>query len=296
MSGGNPSSVVAPCISGVQCAIHVSLVWPSSGKGFFLLIPVEARDTNNFSRHVFESYSCGLRPFFSPNSYVKLPKSLDETYDRTFNWDRGKREFTVPCLAIAARSLHVHEPVEVLVIRFDTSRSAQYHEGWPLKDTREVVLPVCSSLVAIVHVDRSPVFQFKFSHSSVQELLMSDRLADSTEDLSRFHGSSPQSMICSVRFSTLGGPWPIREYIIQDVMERLFNLDEPSFETWIWIYDVDYPILCDNACPRITHHDQRLTHKTMPHFMNSVPLSNTFLPIIRATSVRDAATTKVRLH
>ena len=28
---------------------------------------------------------------------------------------------------------------------------------------------------------------------------------------------------------------------IEEAMEHLFDLDEPSFATWIWIYDIDYP-------------------------------------------------------
>jgi hypothetical protein len=43
----------------------------------------------------------------------------------------------------------------------------------------------CSSLVTVVPDDESPVVQF--SHFSVKEFLMSDRLATSRRDISQYH-------------------------------------------------------------------------------------------------------------
>ena len=172
------------------------------------------------------------------------------------------------CLTVAVRPLRVDELAEVLAIRFDPGQLPQYHVDWKLDDAEEAVLSTCSSLISVVNVDGSPVVQF--SHFSVKEFLTSDRLAKSTEDLSRFH-VVPHSahfilvQACLSVLLHLGDQvdkdtikkFPFAQYAarhwvdhgrfedvssrIQDAMERLFDEDSPSFATWIWIYDVDYP-------------------------------------------------------
>jgi hypothetical protein len=52
-------------------------------------------------------------------------------------------------------------------------------------DAEEAVLSACSSLISIVNVDGSQVVQF--SHFSVKEFLISDRLATADEYLSYYH-------------------------------------------------------------------------------------------------------------
>ena len=202
----------------------------------------------------------------------ELPKSLDETYNRTLlGIEEEKQEFAhrlLQCLTVAVRPLHVDELAEVLAIRFDPGQHPQYHVGWKLDDVEEAVLSTCSSLVSLVDVDGSPVVQF--SHFSVKEFLTSDRLAKSTEDLSRFHvvPNSAHTILAQVCLSVLFHlgdqvdkdtikKFPLARYAaqhwvdhgqfedvssrIQDAMERLFDVDSPSFATWIWVYDIDYP-------------------------------------------------------
>jgi ankyrin repeat protein len=203
----------------------------------------------------------------------ELPESLDETYERTLlGIEKEKREFShrlFQCLAIAVRPLRVDELAEVLAIRFDPGQLPQYHVDWQLDDAQEAVLSTCSSLISVVIVDGSPVVQF--SHFSVKEFLTSDRLAKSTEDLSRYHilPNSAHTILAEASLSVLlhlGDQvdkdnvknFPFAQYAaqhwidhgrfedvssrIEDAMERLFDMDEPSFATWIWIYDVDYPL------------------------------------------------------
>ena len=202
----------------------------------------------------------------------ELPKSLDETYERTLlGIEEEKQEFAhrlFQCLTVAVRPLRVDELAEVLAIRFDPGQLPQYHVDWQSDDAQEAVLSTCSSLVSVAIVDGSPVVQF--SHFSVKEFLTSDRLAKSTEDLSRFHvvPYSAHTILAQACLSVLlhlGDQvdkdsiktFPIAQYAaqhwvdhgrfedvssrIQDAMESLFDGDEPSFATWIWIYDIDYP-------------------------------------------------------
>src|SRR5216683_1265671 len=202
----------------------------------------------------------------------ELPETLDETYERTLlGIEKKKQEFAhrlFQCLTIAIRPLHVDELAEVLAIRFDTGEPPQYHADWRLESAQEAVLSACSSLVMIVNVDGSPVVQF--SHFSVKEFLTSDRLANSSPHLSRFHVllEPAHTILAQASLSILlhigDGvdensieKFPFAQYAaqhwvdharfenvsssLQDAMECLFDIEEPSFATWIWIYDVDYP-------------------------------------------------------
>ena len=118
-----------------------------------------------------------------------MPKSLDETYNRTLlEIGSAKREYAyrlLQCLAVSIRPLRVEELAEVLAIRIDDEKDSEYHSDWRPEDARQAVLSACSSLVIIVNVDGSPVVQF--SHFSVKEFLMSPRLANAGDYLSLYH-------------------------------------------------------------------------------------------------------------
>jgi len=202
----------------------------------------------------------------------ELPKSLDETYERTLlGIEEEKREFAhrlFQCLTVAVRPLRVDELAGVLAIRFYPGQLPQYHADWQLDDAQGAVLSTCSSLISVVNVDGSPVVQF--SHFSVKEFLTSVRLAKSTEDLSHFHivPYSAHTILAQASLSVLlhlGDhtdrdnieKFPFAQYAaqhwvdhgrfedvsskIQDPMRCLFDVDSRSFATWIWIYDIDYP-------------------------------------------------------
>jgi len=202
----------------------------------------------------------------------ELPKSLDETYERTLlGIEEEKREFAhrlFQCLTVAVRPFRVDELAQVLAIRFCPGQLPQYQVDWHLDDAQEAVLSTCSSLISVVNVNGSPLVQF--SHFSVKEFLTSDRLAKSTNGLSRFHvmPSSAHAILAQASLSVLlhlGNhvdkdcikKFPLAQYAaqywvnhgrfedvsskIQDAMECLFDVDKPSFATWIWIYDIDYP-------------------------------------------------------
>jgi hypothetical protein len=115
------------------------------------------------------------------------PETLDETYERTLrdideaNWEFAYRLFQ--CVAVASRPLRVEEVAEFLALDFNAGPIPRFYEDWRPEDPLDAVLSTCSSLLAIVNVEDSPVIQF--SHFSVKEFLTSPRLAESSDITSR---------------------------------------------------------------------------------------------------------------
>src|SRR5712672_3980403 len=120
----------------------------------------------------------------------ELPTTLDETYERTLleipeeKWKHAHR--LLQCLAVSSRPLLVEELAEILSTQFDCGTTLRLIRGWHPENTEDAVLSACSSLIAVVDVEGSPVVQF--SHFSVKEFLMSNRLATAQMgNLSRYH-------------------------------------------------------------------------------------------------------------
>jgi len=198
----------------------------------------------------------------------ELPDTLDETYDRTLeeigkqNWEYAHRLFQ--CVAAASRPLRVKELAEFLAFDFDTDSTPTLREDWREEDPAHAVRSTCSSLLAIVDVDGSSVIQF--SHVSVKEYLTSKRLAESKDDISRFHVSMTlahtiiaQASLCVLL--QIGEDvtkddlykFPLAEYAakhwvgharfegvspnVNDGMNRLFDPNDHHLSVWAWIYD-----------------------------------------------------------
>jgi ankyrin repeat protein len=119
----------------------------------------------------------------------ELPKSLEETYERILKGiDQANREDAyrlLQCLAVAVRPLHIEELVAALAVESNKGGLPRLNADWRWEDRGESALSACSQLVTVISNNDSRVVQF--SHSSVKEFLMSDRLASSIEDISRFH-------------------------------------------------------------------------------------------------------------
>ena len=172
------------------------------------------------------------------------------------------------CLMVAVRPLRVEELAELLAFEFDAAQGGipKYRGAWRLDDQTQAVLSTCSSLVTIVDSeDGGRIVQF--SHFSVKEFLMSDRLGN----LSRYH-IHPISAHTILTQACLGvllhldhridkesvKSLPLSEYAAQhwvehaqygDVasrvkagMETLFNPYKPHFATWIGIHDIENPM------------------------------------------------------
>jgi len=193
---------------------------------------------------------------------------LDTTYERTLqdideeNWGYAHRLFQ--CIAVASRPLRIEELAEFLAIDFDAGGTPTLVAGWRPQNPGGAVLSTCSSLIAVVTMDGSPVVQF--SHFSVQEFLMSSRLANGR--VSRYYISlePAHTIVAQACLSVLLQldnhlnkrsieSYPLARYAaqhwvdhakFQDVssraeyaMKHLFDRDRPHFAAWVWIYDMD---------------------------------------------------------
>ena len=170
------------------------------------------------------------------------------------------------CLTVAIRPLSVAELAELLAFDFDVAESEipKLNSNWRWEDHEQAVLSTCSSLVTVVPNDGSPIVQF--SHFSVKEFLMSDRLATSRRDISQYYISLEDAHTLLTRSSLsvlLRDPdvdghsdsAPLAKYAaehwvthaqvkniatrVRDGMEYLFDPDKPYFEAWVKLHDID---------------------------------------------------------
>ena len=119
----------------------------------------------------------------------ELPDSLDETYERVLREIKKANQRIahrlLQCLVAAVRPLRVEELAEVLAFDFTTEGIPKLNPSWRWEDQEEAVMSACSSLVIVVKDGDSRIVQF--SHFSVKEYLTSERLAESSQDVSRYH-------------------------------------------------------------------------------------------------------------
>jgi ankyrin repeat protein len=214
----------------------------------------------------------------------QLPKSLDETYVRVLrqisHTNQAHAHRMLQCLMVAVRPLYVEELAELLAFEFDETQGGipKYRGAWQLDDQTQAVLSTCSSLVTIVGTRYSGQI-VQFSHFSVKEFLMSNRLGH----LSQYH-IHPISAHTILTQACLGfllhlddhipknsvKNYPLARYAaehwvkhiqygdiasrVKEGVETLFDPDRPHFAAWVGIYDID---------------EARLSKLSMPHF--SVP-------------------------
>jgi ankyrin repeat protein len=226
---------------------------------------------------------------------AQLPESLDETYERiVMDIKKGNRADAyrmLQCLAVAIRPLSVAELAELLAFDFDTAEGEipKLNSKWRWEDHEQAVLSTCSSLITIVptdysladdsetddswgsysqtdcsQADDSPLVQF--SHFSVKEFLLSDRLSTSTNDISQYH-IVPEDANTLIARACLGvllrdpsdegtaAITPLVRYAakhwvahskvknvasrIRYGMESLFDPDRPYFSAWVKLHNVD---------------------------------------------------------
>ena len=206
------------------------------------------------------------------SSLDNMPKTLDETYEHALlAINEEMRQYAqrlFQCLAVSIRPLRVEELADILAVRFDAGALPKFNPDWRLGNPEEAVLSVCSNLISVVDVDGSQIIQF--SHFSVKEYLMSDRLAAAIEDLSGYYiqPHSAHIIIAQASLSVLLQlddnidrdsieNFPLSGYaaqhwvahgqfegvspVIQIAMEHLFNPNKLHFANWVWIYDMDDP-------------------------------------------------------
>jgi hypothetical protein len=200
---------------------------------------------------------------------AELPKTLDDTYERTLleiseaNWEFAHR--LLQCVAVACRPLGVEELAEFLAFDFKTGPIPEFHESFRLADPIHGVLSTCPSLLSVVNVDGSEVIQF--SHFSVKEYLMSARLAEGSDTLSRryhvpltgAHTIAAQACLgillhLDENINSEGlKKFPLAKYAaehwvdhvqledvsqrVEDGLKRLFDPRKPHLAIWLQIHD-----------------------------------------------------------
>ncbi|KAI9436583.1 hypothetical protein H4582DRAFT_398855 [Lactarius indigo] len=200
----------------------------------------------------------------------ELPESLDETYERVMMEIKKANQVhayrMLQCLTVAVRPLSVAELAELLAFNFDVAKGGipELNSNWRWEDHEQAVLSTCSSLIALVPGHGSPIVQF--SHFSVKEFLMSDRLATSTGEISQYHISleDAHTVLAQASLGVLlrdpdvtngADRAPLAEYAaehwvtharaenvasrVRDGMEQLFDPDQPYFEAWVRLHDPD---------------------------------------------------------
>ena len=236
----------------------------------------------------------------------KLPESLDETYERVMmeikRTNQAHAYRILQCLTVAIRPLFVAELAELLAFDFDAAKGGipKLNSDWRWQDHEQAVLSTCSSLITVVGDAESPVVQF--SHFSVKEFLMSDRLVTSTRDISQYHISLPVAhtvlaRAClgvllrdpDVRSGADSGPlaqYAARHWVthaqvesvasrVRDGMGYLFDPDKPYFEAWIQLHDIDHEYYDDGSDPvsearplyyaALCGFDERVGHLTLKY-------------------------------
>ena len=206
----------------------------------------------------------------------QLPKSLDDSYLRVLSQipqaNQTHAHRMLQCLVVAVRPLRVEELAELLAFEFDAAQGGipRYHPALRLDNQTQAVLSTCSSLVTIID-DKHRMYGSRqivqFSHFSVKEFLVSNRLSLSLGDISRYRiclGSahialtqaclglllhSDNHITESAAHSHLA-PYAARHWVehaqfedtafhVNDAMETLFDPDKPHFEAWVGIYNID---------------------------------------------------------
>jgi hypothetical protein len=200
----------------------------------------------------------------------ELPESLDGTYERVMTEIKRANQShayrMLQCLTVANRPLSVAELAELLAFDFDEAKGGipKLNTNWRWEDHEQAVLSTCSSLVTVVPSYGSPIVQF--SHFSVKEFLMSDRLATSKRDISQYHISlvdahtvlAQASLAVLLRdpdFNADADSAVLAEYAaehwtthaqvgnvasqLRDGIEDLFDLDKPYFEAWVKLHNID---------------------------------------------------------
>ena len=182
------------------------------------------------------------------------------------NWDCAHRLFQ--CVAAASRPLRVKELAEFLAFDFETRSTPTFLADWRPEDPENTVISTCSSLLAVVNVDGSPVIQF--AHFSVKEYLTSARLTEAKNTICRFHIPMTTAHTVVAR-ACLGvllhfgkgvnsvnlTDFPLAEYAakhwmdhtrfenvsshVQDGMKRLFDPRKHHLSVWVWISDPIFP-------------------------------------------------------
>jgi len=252
-----------------------------NGGGMYVIIAIMIHIAFSYDGFRFRWAFCQLETLRRcplqriPTALRQLPKTLDETYERTLQdideekWEFAHRIFQL--LAVSARPLHVQELAEVFAINVDdeTTGIPEFNPRWRPKNAESAVLSTCSSLIAVVNAYGEK--QVQFSHFSVQEFLTSNRLRDQRctrlshyyvlpRPAHTFFAKACLSVLLQltprIHKNSVKAMFPLATYAAEhwvghaqrgdvssltgDEIGRLFE-DASHFAAWIWVYNMDKP-------------------------------------------------------
>jgi hypothetical protein len=211
----------------------------------------------------------------------ELPTTLYDTYERALEGiPKEKRQHAhrlFLCLIGALRPLRAEELAELFAIDFEQDSMSNFTEGWRPENPEEAVLSTCSTLISIIDDKGTKIVQF--SHFSVKEFLISDRLRTSEAGNIRDYyipliaAHTTLARACLAVLLQLGEnvdkerleTFPLALYAaehwvehvryedvtlrVQNTMEELFNPTKPHLAAWVWIHDVDEGAIHDLTKP-----------------------------------------------
>ncbi|EMD34691.1 hypothetical protein CERSUDRAFT_67130 [Gelatoporia subvermispora B] len=130
----------------------------------------------------------GCLPSSVRDALQDLPETLDETYQRILkglnrrDWKYAHR--ILQCLTVCTRPLYIMELADILAVDVDSGNVPQLVATSRPSNPGPAVLSLCSTLV-VIHPSTTAV---QFAHFSVQEYLLSERLACELDlSLRQFH-------------------------------------------------------------------------------------------------------------
>jgi len=177
---------------------------------------------------------------------AELPKTLDETYERTLreineaDWELAHRLFQ--CVAVASRPFRVEELAEFLAFDFSAGPIPQFRDDWRLEDPVDAVLSTCSTLLSLVDHRDSTVIQF--SHFSVKEFLISTRFAEKHDTISLCYHISLTHAHTLVTQACLGILLHLDKNITRD---SLTNFPLAAYAAEHWVYHARFDGVSQNA-------------------------------------------------
>jgi hypothetical protein len=144
--------------------------------------------------------------------------------------DQALAQRLFSCISVARRPLRANELARLLTYSVRAGPFRLFRKDWRQEDLIDAVTSTYSNFFAIVDIGDSPVVQF--SHTSVQEFLEDDRLAQASDEISCYHVSRTiaHTLFAQVCLDVLIGL--DGKLITRDSLRR-FPLAEYAAEHWV---------------------------------------------------------------
>ena len=202
----------------------------------------------------------GCLPLHIPRALEEVPATLDWTYERALQdipdimWESA--HVLLQCVLVSSRPLLVEELAEFLALNFKSGLLPEFQASCRPEDPEDTLLSACPGLLAIVEEGTSRIVQF--SHSSVKEFLISDRLAMAIERSSRYHVdiTRAHTMVAEACLSVL---LSMDGEVSND---NLRNFPLATYATNHWFHHLKF----NNASQHIQEGVKSLLDPSRPHF------------------------------